>query len=98
MTDAHDAIERLRSFGEGNGHLHYDDARAIIAHIDALTAERDTAVAALAQRDAQIVAWLRSGFDVYPHGTFARCREMQSYWNEVADAIEAGDYKEAGDE
>jgi hypothetical protein len=32
------------------------DLRAILAHIDALTAERDAAVAALAQRNAEIVA------------------------------------------
>lgn len=39
------------------------------------------------EAEARVVAWLRKGFDTYPHGTFARCSEMQSYWSAAADAI-----------
>ncbi len=46
------------------------------------------------ERDT-IVAWLRAGVDSYPHGTYARCREMQSYWDAAADAIERGDHLSA---
>ena len=41
---------------------------------------------------ADVVAWLRHGFDTYPHGTFRRCSEMQSDWNCAADAIERGEH------
>jgi hypothetical protein len=68
-----------------------DDARAILAHIDALTAERDTAVAALAQRDAQIVAWLREKARLYEGScTAAACLAL-------IGAIKRSEYKEAGD-
>ena len=48
--------------------------------------------AQLAARDAEIAAWLRKGFDTYPHGTYARCSELQSYWNAAAEGVERGDY------
>jgi hypothetical protein len=63
-----------------------DDARAILDHITALTAERDAAVAEV----GQIVAWLRAG-GIYANGhggpsTYAMFRN-------VADAIAAGAHK-----
>jgi hypothetical protein len=58
--NAPDAIERLRerlATGDTVGlYVLRDDARAILDHITALTAERDAAVAEV----GQIVAWLRS--------------------------------------
>ncbi len=48
---------------------------------------------------AAVVAWLRARFDTYPHGTYARCSEMQNYWEHAADCIERGDHmKGTGDE
>lgn len=48
------------------------------------------------QERAAIVAFLRAGFDTYPHGTYARCREMQSYWDGAAEAIELGEHHKEG--
>jgi hypothetical protein len=90
--NAPDAIERLRnqtSFAETWMHqavyIRSDDARAILDHITALTAERDAAVAEV----AQIVAWLRM-----------QCRdpmlpEYAEFLADYADAIEAGAHKES---
>lgn len=65
MTDelrAVNALERLRAFVRNSTvaltAIHYDDASAILAHIDALTAERDAARAAVAHERAATVAWL----------------------------------------
>lgn len=43
--------------------------------------------------EGEIVAWLRAGFDEYPHGKYGRCSELQNYWTHAASAIEAGDYR-----
>jgi len=53
-----DAIERLHdlAINKWADGISVNDARAILDHITALTAERDAAVAEV----AQIVAWLRS--------------------------------------
>ena len=80
---APDAIERLRDtmagqIGGGMTCMDADDARAILDHVTALTAERDAAVAEV----AQIVAWLRNTMPI----TMADL----SY---ESDAIEAGAHK-----
>jgi hypothetical protein len=66
------------------------EARAILDHITALTAERDAAVAEV----AQIVAWLRSeGETWYGAGNQGVAEIMQ----DAADAIAAGAHKETTD-
>jgi len=48
----------------------------------------------VAKERAGIVRWLRRGHDTYQSGTYARCREMQQYWDHAADAIERQQDKE----
>jgi hypothetical protein len=81
MTDAQDAIERLRAeLADPSRPLDYRDVIVPNEDARAILAAYDTAVSALAQRDAQIVAWLRKHY---------------RYDDTRADAIEAGKYKEA---
>ncbi len=95
MTDAQDAIARLRAKLERAVRRKYrtvmvwnDDARAIVEHIDTLAAERDAALAKV----QKIVAWLREhdddDADWYALGPFKY----------IATAIERGEYEEAGDD
>jgi hypothetical protein len=91
--NAPDAIERLRVAYHGarltsGVMVSADDARAILNHLTALTAERDAAVAEV----AQIVAWLRM-----------QCRdpmlpEYAEFLADYADAIAAGAHKEQTDD
>jgi type IV secretory pathway ATPase VirB11/archaellum biosynthesis ATPase len=83
-TTAPDAIERLRDTmagqtGGGMTCMDADDARAILDRVTALTAERDAALAEV----AQIVSWLRNNMP----STMADL----SY---EADAIAAGAHKQ----
>jgi hypothetical protein len=101
-TAALDAVERLRQAAfrpaeltPGLTVVGQYDLRAILAHIDALTAERDAAVAALAQRDADIVAWLRVEAANAP--VVRDDCDVGEWLSDAADAIEAGAYKGAGD-
>jgi hypothetical protein len=119
MTEP-DAIARLRQAIEMKHGVWIpptsDDARAIIAHIEMLSAantvwekqwnavsdflqtaerERDTAAAALAQRDAQIVAWLREiAAQPISEGDTGQAVARRIACEFFADAIERGEYKE----
>jgi beta-phosphoglucomutase-like phosphatase (HAD superfamily) len=84
---APDAIERLRDTmagqtGGGMTCMDADDARAILAHITALTAERDAAVAEV----GQIVAWLRKE-------AIMSTDTVRRRMNEALDQIAAGAHK-----
>ena len=98
MTDAQDAIAVLREeLALKTGwpepcSVTQDDARAIVAAYDA-------AVAALARRDAQIVAWLREiAAQPVSEGDTGQAVARRIACEFFADAIEACEYKEAGDE
>jgi hypothetical protein len=103
-----DAIERLRDTmagqtGGGWTWMDEDDARAILAHIAALTAERDAAVAEV----AQIVAYMKGPAINEAKRKCAAADEGSNKRRDfavvavavemLADAIEAGAHKEITD-
>jgi hypothetical protein len=92
MKTPDDAIDRLRDTmagqtGGGMTCINADDARAILAHITALTAERDAAVAEV----AQIVAWLRKEA-IFSTDTVRR------RMTKTLDQIAAGAHRETTDD
>jgi len=68
--------------------------RALEARATAAEAEIRSLRKQVAKERAGIVRWLRRGHDTYQSGTYARCREMQQYWDHAADAIERQQDKE----
>lgn len=109
MTDmrenAPDTVERLRKrmlsddvlgINRSSYAVKKDDARAILDHIAALTAERDAAVAEV----AQIVAWLRNaaeGLRKLCWKDDQRMAHKADAYELVADMIAAGTHKETTD-
>ena len=93
MTDHSDLVARLRH-GEGQDwDMPYATREEAATLIETQAAELERLGAELAGRDAEIAAWLRKGTDTYPHGTYARCRELHAYWTDAADMIERGVYR-----
>jgi biopolymer transport protein ExbB/TolQ len=86
--NAPDAIEALREFERerwlrSTMFITQTDARAILDHITALTAERDAAVAEV----GQIVAWLRKE-------AIMSTDTVRRRMNKALDQIETGAHKE----
>ncbi len=86
------ALQMLRALAASDDlndsvRVYRNEARAIVAHIDALTADRDAALAKV----PKIVAWLREhdddDADWYALGPFKY----------IATAIERGEYEEVSD-
>jgi len=81
MNTAHEALLFDR--------VHHWKARATAAEAEIRSLRKQ-----VAKERAGIVRWLRRGHDTYQSGTYARCREMQQYWDHAADAIERQQDKE----
>jgi C4-dicarboxylate-specific signal transduction histidine kinase len=90
-----DAIARLRMYADHTERQGFRSWSIGLEEARAILAAYDTAVAALAQRDAEIVAWLRAYAANAP--VVRDDCDVGEWLSDVADAIEAGAYKGAGD-
>jgi ABC-type Fe3+-hydroxamate transport system substrate-binding protein len=86
-----DAIARLRMYADHTERQGFRSWSIGLEEARAILAAYDTAVAALAQRDADIVARFRTMAAFYGNS------ERGQTYTSAADAIEAGAYKGAGD-